>query len=90
MSRHWWVEKRGSQWQVQTAHRGPGSSFCIAPINHWSDDAEGTARLIAAAPALLEALERMIGPAGYTGDNSITQQARAAIAKARGEEVAAP
>lgn len=43
------------------------------------------AHLIAAAPDLYAALERMLGPAGYTGDNSITQQAKAALAKARGE-----
>lgn len=41
--------------------------------------------LMAAAPDLYAALERMLGPAGYAGDNSIIQQAKAALAKARGE-----
>jgi transcriptional regulator with XRE-family HTH domain len=43
----------------------------------------------AAAPELYEALERILGPAGYRDDNSITRQARAALAKARGEDVPA-
>ena len=31
---------------------------------------------------LVAALERMLGPTGYTDDNSITRQAKAALAKA--------
>jgi len=44
------------------------------------------ARLIAAAPDLLKAVERMLGPVGYANNNSITAQAKAALAKARGEQ----
>jgi hypothetical protein len=47
------------------------------------------ARLLAAAPDLYAALQRMLGPAGYTDDNSITRQAKAALAKARCEPQAA-
>lgn len=54
----WWVEKRGmNTWQVQTAHRGPDSSFCIAVLNDWTEGAEATARLMAAAPEMAEALK---------------------------------
>lgn len=49
------------------------------------DEAIANMHLIAAAPELYAALERMLGPAGYAGDNSIIQQAKAALAKARGE-----
>lgn len=83
----WWVERRGSQYQVQTAHRGPGSSFCIAPINHWADDAKGTAQLIAAAPDLYDALQAVMlefGPG--TMSDAAYRSAVEALEKARGED----
>jgi len=52
----WWAEKREGRWQIQTAHRGPKSSFCIALLNQWTDGPAETARLMASAPDLLEAL----------------------------------
>ena len=48
---------------------------------------EANARLIAAAPDLLEALQNMLGlteASDYMGAREIEQQARAAIAKATG------
>jgi hypothetical protein len=55
----WWAECRDLRWQVQAAHRGPGSNFCIAPINHWADSAEANARLIAMTPDLLTERNRL-------------------------------
>jgi hypothetical protein len=49
------------------------------------ENSDANGRLIAAAPDLYAALQRMLSPTGYTGDNSITKQAKAALAKARGE-----
>ena len=53
----WWVEKR-SEWQVQAKHRGEGSSYCVATVNHW-EFPEANACLIAAAPVLLGELTRI-------------------------------
>ncbi len=47
--------------------------------------ADANARLIAAAPELLAALEKMIEPYGPADDCWQIREARAAIAKARGE-----
>jgi len=44
-----WVENRDGRFQIQMAHRGEGSSFCIAVINHWADDAEALAQFIVTA-----------------------------------------
>lgn len=67
---------------------GEGDSICdCAPPGPWiSDDtADANARLIAAAPELLEQLEAMIERFhGYQGMDFLG--ARAAIAKARGKE----
>jgi hypothetical protein len=95
MTGTWWAEAREGRWQVQTAHRGPGSSFCIAPVNHWTDNAGATARLIAAAPELAEALEALHDrimlllnrPHAILGGELVNEiaAARAALAKAKGE-----
>ena len=60
----------------------------IAVVGHWRDriDPEADARLIASAPALLEALEAFLN-----GDPSVThmkvtyEDARRAVAQAKGE-----
>jgi hypothetical protein len=52
------------------------------------DEAKANARLIAAAPELLEALEKALNESGCDGDQCGTEWhelARAAIAKAKGE-----
>ena len=51
------------------------------------DEAQANARLIAAAPALLAALEQAISvvETEYADDSAIVQQCCAAIAQARGE-----
>lgn len=65
-----------------------GPNICIA-------DTEANARLIAAAPELLEALQaalpqierhRCTDPNGETVGNPVIKQARAAIARATGKE----
>lgn len=97
----WYIEKRGSIWQVMAEHRGPGSSFCVCATNIWCDDAESTARLIAAAPCMAEALEEMLyrfgqfdedefhaledGGAEYHKCLAVVERARIALSKARGE-----
>jgi hypothetical protein len=55
----WYVEDRrpgGGVMQVQAPYQGPGSSYCVASINYWRD-VEANARLIAAAPEMLDALK---------------------------------
>lgn len=88
----WWIEKRDGRWQIQTAHGGPGSSFCIAAVNQWTYGAEETALLVAAAPELAEALantlrlaEEKFEIAPSPREQDIIDEARAALAKARGE-----
>lgn len=55
----WWVERRvGDALQVNARHRGEGSSYCVASINHWEGDADkANARLIAAAPDMKGVLD---------------------------------
>jgi hypothetical protein len=45
----WWSERRIERFQIQAQHRGPGSSFCVAVLNHWSDNAEKDAAFIVEA-----------------------------------------
>lgn len=49
-----------------------------------TEEAKANARLIAAAPELLEALNACIDYGAMTGDEWVTSKARAAIAKATG------
>lgn len=46
---NFWAEKRDGRWQLQMRHRGPGSSFCVAQINHWADNPEALTTRIADA-----------------------------------------
>jgi len=72
----------------------------LAAVDQYTYEAEGTARLVAAAPDLLAALEDIVAgvdpyvaagvvPAGANAD-PLYQRALAAIAKARGSDIVAP
>ena len=65
-------------------HAGKGSICCVwiddAPLHDYNAEQRANARLIAAAPELLEALKDMGARYG------LTDQARAAIAKAEGQQ----
>lgn len=60
----WWTSDRrevavnrgGGAYQVMARHRGEGSSYCVASVNHW-ESPDANAKLISAAPDLLCALE---------------------------------
>jgi hypothetical protein len=57
----WWVERRiGDALQVNARHRGEGSSYCVASVNHWEGDADrANANLMAASPDLLASLKEL-------------------------------
>lgn len=68
---------------------GEVRSICELPVAHHDDENEANAKLIAAAPELLEALKLMrhwaeADQVNYTGDHPVAV-ARAVIAKATGE-----
>lgn len=56
----------------------------IAAAGSMVAEAEANTDLIAAAPELLAALQRCLDYGSMTGDESVADQARAAIAKATG------
>jgi hypothetical protein len=69
-------------------HAGKGSICCVwiddAPLHDYNAEQRANARLIAAAPELLEALKAMLeNGQDYTATRD---KARAAIAKATGEK----
>lgn len=84
----WHGYKDGTQWVISNgthliattagspAHLGPG---------HANRD-KANAHLIAAVPELLEALEACLDYGSMTGAEWVKEKARAAIAKARGEQ----
>jgi hypothetical protein len=59
--------------------------ICELPFHHRDDENEANARLIAAAPDLLEALQFVMSAHGEQLDTAFAQ-AHAAIAKATGEQ----
>lgn len=63
----------------------PGDPWFIATLHDMEKQTQANARLIAAAPDLLEALEAVLF-AGWCGESSpITDNVRRVIAKARGQ-----
>jgi len=89
----WWIDDRresGGALQIQARHRGEGSSYCVATVNHW-DQPNANAGLIAAAPDLLASLRAvrdwMDNPelnAICPLDTATASAIRIAIAKAEG------
>lgn len=71
---------------VESGQPGEPNGGCYM-AECYGPDAEANARLIAAAPELLEALELLLfaPPSGCVDHHAIDAKARAAIAKARGE-----
>lgn len=68
----------------------PNANMTVAQVNGRQGEQEANARLIAAAPELLEALERLMlsRDASWTGGHDWEEaldEAAAALAKARGE-----
>ena len=85
-----WHYRRGDEWSHSVVtHHGTlpdGSQNCwtVADINKMREpEHEANARLIAAAPELLEALKRLLTDEDYPQAERV---ARAAIAKATGEQ----
>ncbi len=94
------VVSDGVEWQSWTFAVGAGDSV-VAEVEAWTidagyprprtrDEAEANARLIAAAPELLEALNSMDSNGDWGGTDwcvpaDVWRAARAAIAKATGE-----
>lgn len=65
---------------------GHAYSICRAPVFEAQDQWEANARLISAAPDMLEALEALVqADASGELDDSMFAAARAAIAKAKGK-----
>ena len=62
---------------------GAATSICELPFHHHDDENEANARLIAAAPELLEACKVALGIIGFGAEHD---QISAAIAKATGEQ----
>ena len=99
MSKHTpgpWILTEGNRFDkemvITTQYRLDASIGCICEMDVYFTgligiEQEANARLIAAAPELLEALQNMLGlteASDYMGAREIEQQARAAIAKATG------
>lgn len=74
-----WAEKRDGRWQLQMRHRGPGSSFCVAQINHWADNSEALTTRIANACNAYEPMRKALQ--GYI-DNCTNEECEHCI-KAR-------
>jgi hypothetical protein len=91
------VVSDGVEWQAWTFAVGAGNAV-VAEVGAWTinsgyprpttrDEAEANARLIAAAPELLEALQQAVTSmqdSGYQNSHIAVRAARAAIAKATG------
>ncbi|MCF3478937.1 hypothetical protein GUV60_02540 [Stenotrophomonas maltophilia] len=97
----WVIEKLSGGWGVIAPNWGYVAFHVTSDLPHWNEGQEANRRLIAAAPDLLEALERIARPhdcgcVPCTGQcrsqialeiavEEMQELARAAIAKATGE-----
>lgn len=80
-----WVISGSSIWNTET-HRAIYASGC-KPISKRDEEGQANARLIAAAPDLLEALELALAnlKPKYSQDHIVVKKLTEAIAKANGE-----
>ena len=83
-----WVAVKYSAKKFGLGQRGDGAFFLLQCVNDTADDlqARADARLIAAAPDLLEALIQISENLPYSSPVNAHIIARAAIAKATGEQ----
>lgn len=73
-----------TEWEDEDDQR---PMICTLPFRHYDHENEANARLIAAAPELLEALEALQPYVLHLPDGApIKETIRAAIAKAKGEQ----
>jgi hypothetical protein len=88
-----WLIQQGDEWAdgIVTLHGhnedGTPMYWTVASYNRRRDEAEANARLIAAAPEMLETLKAMAEGCSVPADDvqrAIRDRARAAIAKATG------
>ena len=78
------LSSRTGEWLISFDAGNRGRGIGIAETRPGSGQEEANARLIAAAPELLEALEELLAETRING--AFADKARAAIAKARGEK----
>lgn len=80
------LSSRSGEWLISFDAGYRGRGICIAETRPGTGHEEANARLIAAAPELLEALEEAVCALEVCGkDYRATEIARTAIAKAKGE-----
>lgn len=88
MSKHtpgpWYAGKDWLSMMICNADGFPVAEAKVSYVKRSLEEAEANARLIEAAPELLEALRLAVGRQGFSNDELIS--ARAAIAKATGEQ----
>lgn len=89
----WWLQADGVGWYVEcTPERGHSVAYVRAEVEEDDPDTpdaekEANARLIAAAPDLLDALKELLDQDEHGEDEIwVRNKARAAIAKATGEK----
>lgn len=86
----WVIQHQGPDFWIDVPCDAPKHRQDVCRLSYGNPDGKANARLIAAAPELLEALEELVNRvdttlhAGYVGINRIVK-ARDAIRKARGE-----
>jgi hypothetical protein len=89
-----WDDVPGSGIQIRGPYKGGTRLLFIEiwrqfPEREWDAEMEANARLIAAAPDLLESLQEIVAAAdgaGWSQLDATLAKARAAIAKATGEQ----